>query len=159
MTLKTIEENLHAKSIFHSNDSIQNFPTVIGYEKLFKWRWVATQLNTFIVAVDLGDTKVTVDLVERVLGESFDYAKKHYKGWPRGFQSGIGVISILISNQLDEQAIEYCEKIKSGKKWAGFSVPVVLNSSTYETHYFKKNPMWGRIYFPHFKELINQVTG
>ena len=157
--LENIQKNLTNKSIFHSTDSIENLPTIIGYEKLFKWRWVATQLNTFIVAVDHGDTVITEEHIENVLAQSFDYASKNYTGWPRGFQSGIGVISILISSQLDDQAIAYCEEIKSGKKWAGFSIPVVLNSATNETHYFKKNPLWGRIYFPHFKELIDQLTG
>ena len=158
MSLATIQNNLKAKSIFYSNDSIENFPTVIGYEKLFKWRWFATQLNTFIVAVDLGDKLVSEDMVEHVLGQSFAYAKKHYKGWPKGLQSGVGVISILISNNIDPSAIEYCETLKNGKKWAGFTVPVIINSSTNEVHSFKKNPLWGRIYFPYFKQLIKDIT-
>ena len=158
MTLDTIQENLKNKSIFHSNDSIEDFPTVIGYEKLFKWRWFATQLNTFIVAIDLGDTLVTEELMERMLGQSFDYSKKNYKGWPRGLQSGVGVVTILISKHLDAGVIEYCKTLKSGKKWAAFTVPVVIDAASNQVHCFEKNPMWGRIYYPYFKDLIDQLT-
>ncbi len=157
MLLENIQSHLISKSIFYSNDSIADLPTVIGYEKLFKWRWFATQLNTFIVAVDLGNTLVTIDLMEKILDKSFIYASQNYKGWPRGLQSGIGVISILISSKLDPNVIEYCQNLKSGKKWAGFSIPVAVNSSSNEVHSFIKNPVWGKIYFPYFKNLIHEI--
>ena len=67
------------------------------------------------------------------------------------------VISILISNNVEDGAIEYCKKLKSGKKWAGFSIPVVFNSETNETYQFEKTPIWGRIYYPHFRKLINSL--
>jgi hypothetical protein len=65
--------------------------------------------------------------------ESFKYASKNYTGWPRGLQSGVGVISIMLSTKIDEDAKDYCRELKSGKKWAGFnkgsSVKFVQESS------------------------------
>ena len=72
-------------------------------------------------------------------------------------QSGLGVISVLISNKINDDAKVYCRKLKSGKKWAGFSIPVVFNSETEEVFEFEKNPIWGRIYYPHFKKLIKNL--
>ena len=158
MSLQNIKDKLSAKSIFLSEEKIADYPTIIGYEKKFKWSWFATQLNTFVIASDLGDKLVTKEIIETHLSESFKYAKKNYKGWPRGLQSGVGVISILISKNIDEEAIEYCKKMKSGKKWAGFTIPVAINPSTNETYYFDKNPIWGRLYYPHFKKLITELT-
>lgn len=158
MTLNKIKETLTAKSIFFAEDEIQNRPTVIGYDKQFKWRWIATQLNAFIIASDFGDTPITTQTIEDFLTESFKYAKANYSGWPKGLQSGLGVIGILVSTQLDQEAIEYCRKLKSGKKWAGFSIPVTINANTKQAYYFEKKPIWGRIYYPYFEQMIVALT-
>ena len=157
MNIESIKEELNKNSIFHSEDKMLDKPTVIGYEKQFRWSWMATQLNTFIVSTDFGNEEINISLIESHLTESFKYAKQNYKGWPRGLESGLGVICVLISNKVDEESKEYCRKLKSGKKWSGFSIPVVYNSETNEIFHFEKNPMWGRIYYPHFKELIIEI--
>ena len=159
MILQNIKERLNSKSIFFSEDKINNRPTVIGYDKKFKWRWMATQLNTFIMASDFSDEVITEQEIENFLTESFKYAKINYKGWPRGLQSALGVIAILVSKNIDEDAIKYCKGLKSGKKWAGLSIPVTINSSTNQVYFFDKNPVWwGRIYYPYFNKMINELT-
>ena len=154
MSVSYIQSNLQSKSIHFSDDSIFGKPTTIGYEKKFKWRWMATQLNTFVLVSDFGNETITPVIIENYLAESFKYASANYNGWPRGLQSGLGVIGILISENIDDAAIDYCHKLKSGKQWAGFSIPVTLNSRTKEAFYFQKNPMWGRIFYPYFKQMI-----
>lgn len=129
--------------------------TIIVYEKKFKWTWIATQLNTFIVATDMGGDEITIPMIEKHLNDSFKLAETNYKGWPQGLQSGLGVISILISSKMNEEAKEYCRKLKSGKKWTGFTIPVIYNSDKNEIYKFQKNPIWGRIYYPYFRKLIS----
>ena len=158
MTLQRIKERLAGKSIFYSEDEIMNKPTVWGYHKQFRWKWVATQLNTFIAASDFGDETITVRTIEGYLGPAFDYASTHYTGWPRGFQSGVGLIALLLSSHIDTAAIDYCKQLKAGKKWAGFAVPVVIDSSSNQVYCFDKNPVWGALYYPYFKEMIQQLT-
>jgi len=157
MNFNSIKEKLQQAAIFHSDQEILGKPSVVGYEKKFRWSWMATQLNTFIVVTDFGDETVDKSLIEMHLSAAFDFTKKNYTGWPRGLQSGIGVISVLISTNVTEEAKEYCKKLKSGKKWAGFTIPVVFNSETEETFQFQSRPMWGAIYYPHFKKLINDL--
>lgn len=158
MSLDKIKNRLQSKNIFHSEDSILQHPTVIGYDKQFRWSWMATQLNTFYVASDFKDAEITVHTIEEYIKHSFDYSKKNYKGWPRGLQSGVGVVSILISENITEEAKTYCKKLKSGKKWAAFTIPVVIDSKTNEAFFFDSKPMWGRIYFSYFKKMIQELT-
>ncbi|MCH2193211.1 hypothetical protein [Kordia sp.] len=158
MSLDRIKKQLHSKSIFFSEDRILDQPSVIGYDKQFRWSWMLTQLNTFYVVSDLKATTITVETIESNLKESFNYGKKNYKGWPRGFQSAIGVVNILISENVSEEAKVYCKKLKSGKKWAGFAIPVVIDASKKEIFFFDKKPMWGMIYFPYFKRMIEELT-
>ena len=157
MNLDSIKAKLQSANVYHSDQQIQGKPSVIGYEKKFKWSWMATQMNTFIVATDYGDQQITPAIIEHHLTESYAFSKANYTGWPKGLQSGVGVIAILISSNITPEAQEYCVKLKSGKKWAGFTIPVAYNSSNSEVYQFAKNPMWGRIYYPHFKKLINSL--
>ncbi|MEL7145968.1 MAG: hypothetical protein AAFO69_06345 [Bacteroidota bacterium] len=157
MTIDSIKENLQKAAIYHSEESMLGHHCIIGYDKRFRWRWLATQLNTFIVAADLGDEAITADLIEGYLSESFEYSMQNYKGWPRGLQSGVAVIAILISSNVTTEAKEYCEKLKSGSKWAAFTVPVVHDSSENMTYRFLKRPSWGLVYYPHFRKLINEL--
>ena len=157
MKLTTIKQQLQAQNIWHADEDIIGMPSVIGYEKKFRWLWMATQLNTFLVASDFGSMAIDKNVIENHLQASFAYAKEHYKGWPRGLQAGMGVITFLLSDNITEEAKAYCEQLKSGKKWAGFSIPVVIDTSNNTFYQFEKNPMWGRIYYPHFRTLINSL--
>jgi hypothetical protein len=159
MILQEIKKRLESQSILFSEDELQGRPTVIGYDKKFKWRWLATQLNTFLVAVDFGNDPVSVAVIEAALTDSIAYAKQHYTGWPRGLQSALGVIVILVSSQIDDRAIEYCRELQSGKKWAAVTIPIAIDSSTGQVHSFNRNPIWGRIYYPYLKDLIATATG
>lgn len=158
MRLDAIKSALENRKMYYANDSVLNKPTVIGYEKKFRWAWMATQLNTFVVASDFGSEEVTPETIEKHLSVAFEYAKNHYKGWPRGFQSGLGVISVLVSTNLTKEAIDYCHKLSSGKKWAGFTIPVLIDGTSGEVHSFDKKPMWGAIYYPHFRAMINELA-
>jgi hypothetical protein len=155
--LDTIKYKFKVNSIFLSDEKLLGRPTIIAYEKLFKWKWLATQLNTFILVSDFSDQTINVQLIEKYLSESINFAKQNYKGWPKGLQSGMGVISVLISSDIDATAIEYCRKLKSSNMFKGISVPVTINSETKEIFSFVKNPLWGRLYFPYFKQIISDL--
>ncbi|MFN0033235.1 MAG: hypothetical protein ACKVOR_13825 [Flavobacteriales bacterium] len=154
MNLQSIKTQLTNNSIFYSEDAVMDKPSVIGYEKKFRWAWMATQMNTFVVATDIGEEPVTKAVLESHLNEAFRYAQKHYKGWPRGLQSGLAVISIVLGKQVEQEAKDYCTGLKSGKKWAAMTIPVACDTTTSEAYFFTSNPMWGAIYFPHFKRII-----
>ena len=158
MDLSAVKQKLEELHIFHSEITFLDHPTVVGYDKKFKWSWMATQLNTFFLISNFKDQEINIDLLEQHLAQAFDFAKKHYKGWPRGLQSGLGVISVLHSTAITSEAKTYCRKLMSGKKWAGFAIPVVVDSNSKEPYYFEKKPMWGAIYFPYFKKMIVSLT-
>lgn len=157
MKIESIKRNYLQKNIFFSEDPILGKPTVIAYEKKFRWSWMATQMNTFIVSSDFGDEKLTIKVLENHLAESFKYASKNYNGWPRGFQSGLAVISIIISSNIDEDVKNFCLGLKSGKKWAGIAIPIVIDATDENVYAFIKDPMWGKIYFPYFRKLIIEL--
>ena len=159
MALASIKEHLVELNIFHSDTTIGGYPSAVGYEKQFRWSWVATQLNCFVIGIDMGDRPITADSFETLFPESYAYAKTHYKGWPRGFQSGLGVMLVLVGSDVTQEAQDYCIHLEAGKKWAGFSIPLAKSTSDSESYCFAKKPVWGRIYYGYFEELAHKVLG
>ncbi len=154
MNLPAIRARLRANGLYHSEEPILGRDTVIGYDKQFRWEWLATQLNTFIVATDFADEPVTVAAFEHHAFEALRYAELNYGGWPRGLQSGLAIVQVLLSRDIAPLAAQYCLHLGAKKQFAGMVVPVAANPVTGEVHAFENSPMWGRIYFPYFKQLI-----
>jgi hypothetical protein len=137
---------------------ILTVPSIVGYNKQFRWAWMATQLNTFITVTDGGDELITPQILWRHQMEAFENAKINNTGWPRGLQSGLASISIIISTNLSQEAKDYCTALKAEKRLGGFTIPVVIDGTTGEVFRFKKKPYWGRIYYNFFGEMIDTIT-
>ena len=150
------EEILKTEGIFLKNETIGGINCSIGYIKKFRWSWFATQLNTFVF---IGETSSTVDraLIEKFSDDCYKYAIGNNRGWPRGLQSGVGSIAILKGNTIDPSAVEYCRKLIK-KHWSAFEIPVVHDKQTKQTTRYTSNPIWGRIYFPYFSKLIDNLS-
>ncbi len=123
-----------------------------AYLKEFRFSWSATQLNTFI-SVGQFDGIITKEVIEDFSKANFKYSLKNHKGWPRGLQAGVVSISVLIGDNITEDAIEFCENF-SKKYWSAFELPVIVDIAKKRTISFKSSPIWGTIYFPYIQELI-----
>ena len=157
MPFLQFKAHLEAEGIFHSKSTFGGCPAVIGYEKQFRWSWMATQLNCFVVVIDFGDKPITEEAFETLFPEAHAYAKTHYTGWRKGFQSGLGVVLLLVGSNVSPNAQDYCTLLKTGKKWAGFSVPLAKDTSSGQAYQFAKKPMWGRIYYGYFKTMADKL--
>lgn len=100
------------------------------------------------------DQPITTQLISDFSLACFKYAARNHKGWPRGFQSGVGSIAILKGNNITPEAATFC-KVPSRKHWSGFEIPVLCNTQKREFIRFQAYPMWGRIYFPFFAKTID----
>ena len=145
---------LKNQNIFFAEESISGIPCTIGYTKEFRWSWMATQLNTFIF---FGESETPIDqqVIDQFSVQCFDYATRNSKGWPRGLQSGVGSIAILQGNQVQADAVTYCEK-NLRKHWAASEIAVVYDKVQKKATRFKSTPIWGALYFSYFAETIDK---
>ncbi len=151
------ETVLKSENIYFGKDTLAGIPCTIGYNKKFKWSWMATQLNTFIFIGETG-ALVTREVIEDFSKQCFNYALKNNKGWPRGLQSGIGSIALIAGNNFTPDAIEWCEKV-SKKHWSAFEIAMLYHVEEKRAIRFQKQPIWGRLYFSYFAEMIDMITG
>ncbi len=152
----TTEEFFKSENIYFGQDTLNGIGCSIGYIKKFKWSWFATQLNTFIF---IGKTSERIDkkAIESFSQSCFEYSLKNHRGWPRGLQAGVSSIAILQGNDIDNEAIGFCEKLTK-KHWSAFEIPVLYHIDQKKSIRFISTPIWGAIYFPFFTKTIDAIT-
>lgn len=156
MELKTAEEVLRTEGIFIGNEVIGGIKCAVGYEKVFKWSWLATQLNTFVI-IGATDQLIDKNVIEQFSRDCFEYAIKNNKGWPRGLQAGVASITILQGKSIDRSAAVFCEKLTK-KHWSAFEIPILYHTESKKPIKYLVKPIWGTIYFSHFSKLIDSIT-
>lgn len=151
----TPEATLKKENLYLKEETIGGIACSVGYIKKFKWSWMATQLNTFVI-IGKTDAKIDRPLIEAFSKNCFEYSLKNHQGWPRGLQAGVASIAILQGAVIDNSAKEFCEKL-SKKHWSAFEIPVLYDTDKKQPVRFIKTPIWGTIYFPFFIKTIDSV--
>ena len=147
---------LKSENAQFSEATIGGIKCSVAYIKKFKWSWLATQLNAFVI---IGETETLIDriTIENFSKSCFEFATKNSQGWPRGIQSGIGSIAILKGSNVDPSAVKFVEDF-SKKHFSAFEIPVVYDSEKKRAFRYVSTPLWGKIYFPFFTKVIDGVT-
>ena len=151
--VKKIEQRLRDEGFELSQYTVADIATVIGKKKQFKMSWLATQQNIFVV---VGSTdKVLQETIDSFSKASMEYALTHYKGLPRGFQTGVACFPLLVAPQIDESAKTWAIR-RPRKHFAAFEMPSLFDSSKNTLYYYQKTPLWGWIYYKSFRKIISQ---
>ena len=60
MNIEDLKKRFEKSFMYHSEQEILDVRSIIGHEKKFKWVWMATQLNAFIVVTDFKDKEIRI---------------------------------------------------------------------------------------------------
>ncbi|HEY8400980.1 MAG TPA: hypothetical protein VIK89_06945 [Cytophagaceae bacterium] len=152
----TAEQIFKKEGIYFGEATIDGVPCTIGYIKKFRWRWIASQLNIFII-VGKTDDVISRNTIEAFSNSGFQYALNNSKGWPRGVQSAICSIAILEGVNINDDAISFCEKF-SKKHWSAFEIPVVYDGIQKKGYKIKSTPIWGIIFFSYLLKEVDRIV-
>lgn len=143
MDYQQYSAQIKAKFIDTRQVNLSGLETLVAYEEVFKWEWIATKLKifTFLSYAD----KVDEDLLKTHTKNCLQYAYKNKKGLPRGLQNGIVSYSILASENIDPSAITFVSK-KPKKHYSAFEMPIIVDLSKNELYYYKDKIVWGALY-------------
>lgn len=83
------------------------------------------------------------------------YSIKNMKGLPRGLWSGTMSISVIMSTDIDKEAIEWVEK-QPPKHFAAMEVPVILDIKSLIPYHYDNSNLWGGKIYPYAIALINR---
>lgn len=123
------------------------------YEEQFEVKWLASKLKQFSFVSfreKIGEAELR-DYSTRCI----QTALQEYKGLPRGFQNGVVSFNVLAGYDLEQSAIDFATK-RPDKHFSAFEMPVLVDLKTQQIYYYTSTPMWGAIYYKHFREYITK---
>lgn len=127
------------------------------YNDIFKWEWLATKLKMF--SFISYKSSVSEEDIKDYADVCYEYARKNYKGLPRGLQNVFTSFAVVASNNISKEAIEYVQKSPT-KHFAAFEMPILYDLSTDTLYFYRETPIWGAIYYKYFREyIINKFSG
>lgn len=155
MTLLSTEDVLKQETSYLGKENIGGITCSVGYIKKFRWKWMATQMNLFVI---IGETDQVVDkkMIENFSKNCFDFALKNNKGWPRGLQAVIGSVAVLKGSQFTSDATSYCRSITKNH-WSAFEIPVLYHTEVKKHIRYTNTPLWGAIFFSYFSITIDSI--
>ncbi len=95
---------------------------------------------------------VSKEDIERFSIESFDYAKKIYKG-TRGLSGGFAALPALFSAKVDPAARELVKTYQK-KHFASFEVPTIVDLTAHETLWCRDTPILGGLVYGTLQNFI-----
>jgi hypothetical protein len=151
--LSNTRSRLKADGNSVSEGDLPSGPVTIGYQGKFRWMWIATKLNLFVVVATRPEA--TADGLTGLVSESIEYAKKT-KGRLRGFQTGVAVMPILASITVTSDAIELANS-RPVKGFAAMTMPAIVDLSTGEAHSYEGKLILGAIYTTWLRERMTKL--
>jgi len=151
MTFNEYKENIEKNFNNVLCEKIKNFSIDVMYSEKFDWKWIATKLKIFSF-ISFSES-IKEETIKEYTKECFEYSRKNYKGLLRGLQNGFVSFAVLVSENIDESAINFV-KGRPKKHFAAFEMPIILDLKNRELYFYQDTPIWGMIYYKYFREYI-----
>lgn len=140
--LAGVAERLGAGGATVTTEYFRGVPAVVGHRSEFRLRWMATKLNLFTVAI--ATPSVSAESLRLFSEDVLDFATAK-KGQFRGFQNGLAVIPVQVSEQVAPDAVALAES-KIVKRFSAFAWPAVVDLSAGTVHRHQGRVAIGGVY-------------
>jgi hypothetical protein len=98
----------------------------------FRWEWVGIRMHTFVVVFSVGE--LAPDRTRAFPAEAQAHAIKHKGGLPRGLQTRIATIAVVINDSADEDSVHWF-KHEPRYRCAALLLPVLARPTISELVY------------------------
>ena len=152
MYLQLVHDRFQKDNFRLYQDTVANVEVTVATMRELNASWTVTKLHIFGIYGVLNE--VTKTDIERFSEEAFNFAKHNYPALDRGLVSSFASISALITMNATQEAKNWVAYYS--KKHFGFYLPVLVDLSKPELIYCRKKPIWGRLYYGHLYDFIEQ---
>jgi hypothetical protein len=120
-----IEAGLASGGLRPARAPIAGSDTVVGGTSEFKWRWMATTLNSFLYVAAFQPGSAASGVLDAYLAAACQDAINQ-KGAMRGFQSGVAAITVAVIDHATPQDEAWAAK-PHGRRFAAITFPVLAD--------------------------------
>lgn len=139
----SLESALEAEGYRVHTAEVAGRPAVIGQRKLFRLRWLATQLKVTVVASHADE--LSGEDWQHTVTSGFELAKRA-PGLPNGLQSGSALVCVLVVDRPSAEAISLAESLPLRKWFKGITSSALINAGTGQVHTYDGRQVVGRVY-------------
>lgn len=98
------------------------------------------------------NSNITEEVIRDFSNASFLNAQNNYDGRGLGHNSGVISISILIGNNVDHSAIEFCKR-SSERHWGARQIHIIYHQSIDRFYYYSGWHLWGGLLLSYYRRL------
>jgi hypothetical protein len=122
-----------------------------------KWYWDCIATNLTLVVFINNVSELDNIIIEKDTQRMITIAKKvDPSKIPMGFQKGRAVIPIYIAEKVSRDAIKIINSSQS-MRYGTIIFPGVLDLSTNNAYYLRDTPLWGGLYIPKLRYLVQHI--
>ena len=121
------EAALTAAGLQPTRTTIAGHETVVGSTSAFKWRWMATRLNSFVYIAAFQPGGAASGALDQYLAAACQDAINK-KGAMRGAQSGVAAVAVAAIDDATAEDEAWGAK-PHGRRFAAFSFPVLADTT------------------------------
>jgi hypothetical protein len=133
---------------------LQGSEVLVARTSQFRLRWMATKLHTFLVASIFPAGTATTDRLDTLIELAARYAKANKGGLPVGFQTGVAVLVVAVTEHADPAAHQWASTSHK-RKFATLPFPVMADTTTGQVTRPEKM-LLGGIYKAYLQGLADQ---
>lgn len=148
--LEAVQQKLSADGAQVTSVQLPSTQAVIGYTSQFRWKWFATKLHLFTVAVYVPDLNAAV--YTQLVKEATDYAYANRSKF-HGLQVGLATNVIIATRAVDTETTTIASN-RPPKGFAKLTSTAVVNLVTAETHTYNGKIVWGSAYTSWLRERL-----
>jgi hypothetical protein len=145
---------------FEQSEYETTYTTVAGLSALvaqrtdFRWRWVASRLDTFVVVFVVAD--LSQRKIEEMTDAAQDYATKTRNGRSLGMQAGVATIPVFIS-ETEALSLRPWFAQEPRHRPASLRFPVLIEMDSFEITYFRERLFLGRVFSRHLHSVVEAI--
>jgi len=140
---------------------IAGHTSLVARTSQFRWRWMATQLHTFLVAAPFPEA-LSREQLDGFLSAATRYAKANKGGLPLGLQTGVAAIVVAVMEGASPEAVQWASNVH-GRQFSTIPWPSLVDTRV-PTVVQPQRMVIGGIYKSYLQQMVQQhvmgaVTG
>jgi hypothetical protein len=150
-----VEAALEGGGLHPAREQIAGRDSIVGSTSAFKWRWMATKLNTFVYVAAFPPGGAASGALDEYLNAACQDAINK-KGLMRGAQSGVAAVVVAAVDRATPQDEAWGAK-PHGRRFAAITFPVLADPIAGKV-VRPERMILGGIYAGYLKDLVRQYV-
>jgi hypothetical protein len=152
--VRAVRQRLEQDGFVFSSERVAERDALVGRRAWLHWTTL-TRVHVFVFVVAVLETDATD--AEQLTAAARAYAVQHKGGLPRGVQTGVASIPVIVVQRDAGDALEWARGTQR-RHWASLDLPVVIEQSSGGAAFRDRRDFWGIAYMSQLRRLAKSIV-